>query len=134
MTQPVNLPANITLTLGQYTSLVGLARTGVQNKDQIVLEDFLVSIEKANGITRYLLWVRWQERDEPLPPTVSFPTNWPPNLQRIIQQINRPVALADVNQILAAYAKSPINVMVTSDPNAILGWSTLGQFFNGEVD
>jgi hypothetical protein len=132
MTQPISIPPNITLTTDQYTSLVALARRGTQ--DQVPLEAFLISIEKANGITRYLLWVRWQELDSPLPPTTRFPTHWPPELQRLIQQINQPVSLAQVNQVLATYAKNPTNVMVTPDPNALLGWSTLAQYFPGETD
>jgi hypothetical protein len=136
MTQPVNVPSNLTLTITQYTALVALARVGavMQNADQTALEQFLVSIEKANGVTRYLLWVRWQELDEPLPSNVSFPTTWPSNLSQMIQIINRPVALTDVQAVLTSKAKNPTNVMVTPDPNAALGWSTLNQFFNGEVD
>lgn len=136
MTQPVSLPANITMTLDQYASLVALARLGAALKgpDQLELEQFLVSIEKANNIIRYLLWVRWQEKDEPLPPTARFPTNWPPNLSHIIQQINQPISLAQVNAVLTQYANNPINVMVTPDPNSLLGWLTLAQAFPGEVD
>lgn len=132
MSQPVSLPNTITMTLDQYTSLVALARNG--RPDQVSLEQFLIGIEKANNITRYLLWVRWQSLDTPLPPTAKFPTNWPPNLQRLIQQINQPISLVQVNQVLTQYATNPVNVMVTSDPNALLGWQTLAQHFPGETD
>jgi hypothetical protein len=133
MTQPV--PTSLTLTTDQYTALVALARVGAQsqNGDQLALEAFLVQIERNNGVTRYLLWVRWQELDEPLPATVSFPTNWPPNLSKSIQLLNRPVAKVDVEAVLTQYARNPTNVMVTPDPNALLGWSTLDQYFNNEV-
>lgn len=135
MTQPANVPANMTLTLEQYTSLVALARVGAQsqNGDQLTLENFLITIEKANGVTRYLMWVRWQEKDQPLPPTASFPRNWPPNLQQVIQKLQVPVSYQDVQNILSQYAQNPINVMVTPDPNAALGWLTLTQAFPGET-
>lgn len=128
---PVNLPANIVMTLDQYTSLVALARVGAQhrNQEQTQLEQFLVTIEKANSITRYLLWVQWQEADQPLPPRASFPTNWPPELRRLIQKINSPVSLQDVNNVLNQYAKNPVSPMVTPDPNALLGWTQVAQYF-----
>jgi hypothetical protein len=128
---PINLPTNVTLTLAQYTSLVALAREGAKakNNDQVALEEFLVSIEEVNSITRYLLWVQWQEKDQPLPPRTSFPTNWPPELRKLIQKINSPVSLQDVKNILSQYATNPTSVMVTSDPNAMLGWSLLAQYF-----
>lgn len=128
---PVNLPANITMTLDQYTSLVALARIGAryQNREQTQLEQFLISIEQANGIKRYLLWVQWQEADQPPPPTANFPTNWPPELRQLIQKINSPVSLQDVNNVLQQYAKNPVSTMVTPDPNGLLGWSLLAQYF-----
>ena len=135
MTQPT-LPSSITMTLDQYTSLVALARDGAKarGQNQGALETFLISIEKANSITRYLMWVRWQELDAPLPPNTRFPTNWPPNLSHLIQQINKPISLADVNAAVTQYAKNPTNVMVTKDPGATLGWTQLAAAFPGETD
>jgi len=122
------LPATITMPLSSYSTLVALARVGA--KDRVSLEEFLVTIEKANNITRYLLWVQWQELDAPLPPHTSFPTVWPPNLRRIIETINAPVSQTDVNTVLAQYATNPTNVMVTPDPAAILGWTTVEAYFS----
>ncbi len=125
-------PPTFTLTLEQYTALVALARQGTTSIDQQQnLEQFLISIEKANGVTRYLLWVQWQEAGQILPPTTKFPEVWPPELRRLIQQINRPIALADVQALLAEVATNPTNIVVTPDPAANVGWTPLNTFFPG---
>lgn len=125
-------PPSFTLTLEQYTALVALARNGTTSIDQQQnLEQFLISIEKANGVIRYLLWVQWQEAGQILPPTTKFPEVWPPQLRRIIQQINRPIAKADVQALLASSATNPTNVLVTPDAAANVGWTPLDTYFPG---
>lgn len=121
---------DFTLSLGQYEALVALARRGVltaqQKRD---LDAFLVTIEKANGVTRYKLWVQWQEADAPLPPTARFPENWPPELREYIEFISRPVARSDVDQVVKRKARNAVNVMVTPDPAALVGWTKVEDFF-----
>lgn len=126
------IPPSMNLTIEQYSALVELSRRGTTSVDQQVdLEAFLVQIEKANGVTRYLLWVQWQEAGQILPPTTKFPEVWPPELRQIIQQLNRPVALSDVQDVLNKFAKNPTNVLVTIDPAARVGWQPLAQAFPG---
>lgn len=121
---------DITMTLEQYQALVALSRRGTSSSDQqLSLEEFLVDIEKKNGIIRYLLWVQWQELEQALPPTVKFPEVWPPELRRLLQQINRPIARADVDAVLSAAAKKPTNILVTRDPAALVGWTPIDVFF-----
>lgn len=128
----MTVPANFTLTIEQYQALVALARQGTTSSDQTLqLEQFLISIEKANGVTRYLLWVQWQELEQALPPTTKFPEQWPPNLRQRIQQLDRPVGMADVQAVLKVNAKKPTNVLVTTDPAAMVGWTPLATYFPG---
>lgn len=124
-----SIPATISMTTEQYTALSALARLGTG--DVIKLESFLKQIEKENGIKRYLLWVQWQEKDQPLPPHTKFPTNWPPKLRQVIQLINRPVSRTDVDDVLQEHATNPLSVMVTPDPAALLGWTSLALYFPG---
>jgi hypothetical protein len=121
------VPATITMTTEQYTALVALARRA--GTDAVQLEAFLVDIEKSNNITRYLLWVQWQELEQALPPTTKFPEQWPPNLRLLIQQVNTPIAQADVMNSLAVKAKKPTNILVTKDPAALVGWTSVTTFF-----
>lgn len=124
------MPFPISLNQESYEALVALARAGAQDPDtQRKLESFLVNLETANGITRYLLWVRWQEADQPLPATVRFPDSWPPNLQYLIQRTDRPIIQADVQSVVAAKASNPVSVMVTQDPGALVGWTQIAAFF-----
>lgn len=123
---------NITLNAEQYTALVALARRGavVDGTDAVLkLEEFLRQVEKQGGVTRYFLWVRWQEAKQPLPPTTHFPQSWPPSLQQIIERLDRPIARVDVEAMLKENATSPATVLVTQDPAGQVGWTELDVYF-----
>jgi hypothetical protein len=118
------------LTLEQYEALASLARRGATTSEQVLnLDAFLRSIEKANSIKRSSLWVQWQESDQPLPPTTNFPAVWPPEMRFYIEFLTRSVTQDDVARVLAARAKKPVNVLVTPDPAALLGWVPVASFF-----
>lgn len=113
-----------------YEALIALARKGAESPDeQRRLDTFLRSLEKANGVIRHGLWVQWQEQDQPLPPTARFPEKWPPEMRFLIELISRPIARLDVEAVLKQKARKPVTVLVTKDPGATVGWSTLDQFF-----
>lgn len=123
---------NITLNAEQYTALVALARRGAvaEGTDAILkLEEFLRQTEKQAGVTRFFLWVRWQEAKQPLPPTTNFPSVWPPSLQQIIERLDRPIARVDVEAMLKENATNPATVLVTQDPAGQVGWTELNVYF-----
>lgn len=122
---------NFTLDQQQYEALIALARAGTSGdlEKSRRLDEFLRSIEAANGITRSLLWVRWQEMDQPLPASTRFPEVWPPEREHLIELIGRRVAKADVDAVLAARATKPVNVLVTPDPGARVGWTEVDNYF-----
>lgn len=128
--------ANVSITLSQeqYEALVALARQGAASSSDPAgtarsLNFFLQNLEKANGITRYSIWVQWQEQDQPLPPTTRFPAEWPPTQRAFIEFLTRPVAKSDVLAVIAQKASKPQNILVTRDPGATLGWTKLEEFF-----
>lgn len=126
----MTIPTTFTLTLEDYQALVALARKGVTSDDQSrQLELFLISIEKQNNVLRFSAWVQWQELEQALPPTTKFPEQWPPELRRRIDILNRPIARSDVQAVLDQYAKKPTNVMITTDPAAQVGWTPIDVFF-----
>ena len=125
---------NLTLTQEDYEALIALARQGAAaacdpSAAMNNLNAFLQSIEQANGITRYAVWVQWQEMDQPLPPKTAFPTSWPPSMRAYIEFLTRPVAKVDVLNVVAQKASKPTNILVTKDPGATLGWTPINQFF-----
>jgi hypothetical protein len=127
---------DITLSQEQYEALIALAQRSTVDPDgsmnqerSLVLQRFLVDVEKTNKIVRHSLWVRWQDPTAPLPPGVRFPTTWPPELQYYIQFITRPVAKSDVLAVVAARTANALNVMVTPDPAALLGWTKVNDYF-----
>jgi hypothetical protein len=118
-----------TLTQEQYEALVALARRGATTAQQTRdLDAFLASIERGAGITRYKLWVQWQEADAP-PPKGQFPETWPPELRQYVELLSRPIARADVDRVLGLHARNPVNVLVTPDPAALVGWTKVDDFF-----
>jgi hypothetical protein len=121
---------DLTVTQEEYESLVTLARAGATTPEkQRQLDAWLKLIEKKNDITRYQLWVQWQEADSPMPPNTNFPEVWPPEMRALIQQFSRPVSKADVEVLLEKKARKPVTVLVTSDPAATLGWTALDAYF-----
>jgi hypothetical protein len=127
--------ANFTLTQEQYEALVALARKGAASDREDPagkvnqLETYLRYIETQNGITRYFLWVQWQEADQPLPPKTKFPTSWPPSMRKSIEFISRPICKADVMLVVDQNASNPVTILVTRDPGATLGWTPIDEFF-----
>lgn len=123
--------ADFTLNQEQYEALIALARQGTAGDEQktIELEQWLKLIEQQNGIERDFLWVQWQEMSAPLPSMANFPEVWPPQLRHPIELISRRIARADVEAVLEVQAVNPTAVLVTPDPNAQVGWSTLDQYF-----
>ena len=122
---------DFTLNQEEYESLIKLARDGVgQNAKRLTeLEQWLRLIEKKNGVTRSFVLVQWQELDTELPPGTRFPTVWPPSMRKAIELVTRPVARTDVDAVVAQYANTPTEILVTKDPADIVGWQTLDQFF-----
>lgn len=126
----------IKLTQEQYEALLALAQRGTVDPDgsmnqerALALDAFLKNIEKTNSIVRHSLWVRWQDPNAPLPPGVRFPKTWPPELQYFIQLITRPVAKTDVLKVVSDRTKNAVNIMVTKDPAALLGWTKVDDYF-----
>ena len=121
----------ITLTNDQYEQLVGLARQGIgTSAGQNDLNQFLATIEAANNITRYFLWVRWQEIGRIHPVNQPFPENWPPTQEIKIERLTNPITREVVEAAVADRGNNPFNILVTPDPGGVAGWSTIDQYFS----
>lgn len=129
-------PTTFTLSQEDYEALIKLASDGtlapdgsVNQEKSLLLDAFLRSIEKKNGFTRSLLWVQWQDAGTELRPTTNFPKVWPPELRARIEFVSRLVTKDDIDAVLAQRAKKPVNVLVTSDPAALVGWVSVDSYF-----
>lgn len=122
--------ATFNLSQEQYEALSALARRGATTPDMLrALDAFLRQIERDNGISRYGLWIQWQEMDQPLPPNIEFPKTWPPEQRFYLEMLSRPIAKADVDKVLALKARKQTNVLVTPDPAAMVGWIDYETYF-----
>lgn len=130
--------AELMFTLGQqqYEALLSLARLGAEGSQErlLRLDAFAKSIETSNGVERSGLWVQWQDANTPLPPTARFPDVWPPEQRAYIEFISTPdnprkVTKSDVEALLDNRARAPVSVLVTPDPAARVGWTSLEEYF-----
>jgi len=120
----------ISLTKEEYEALVALARrASTTPDDERRLDAFLKIPEERNGVVRYSLWVQWQEAGADLPPGTVFPDVWPPEQRYFIQLVTRPIAKSDVEAVLENHARQPVEVMVTPDVGAEVGWTKLDDYF-----
>lgn len=129
---------DLSLTQPEYETLVGLARVGMRyagksagvEQDSIYgLEQFLKVIEARNGVARHAIMVQWQELDTPLVPYARFPRVWPADQRKLIERVGGPITKADVESFLKDNARSPTQVLVTTDLSGVVGWTELDVFF-----
>lgn len=115
--------ANITMTRAQYDALIAAAHTG-QTVEVDRLRDL---IDEANGITRYQLWIRWQDVGGRPPPRIELGKGWPEN-QTYFLELERKITRLDIDDVLRNNAKNPVSVMVTPDVNATVGWTLIDDY------
>lgn len=115
--------ANIFMTRAQYDALLSAAQIGNLAAATILQRD----IDKANSITRYILNVRWQDIGGQPPPRIELGKGWPVEMTyKIVME--RPISRADVDIVLQTNTSNPVSVMVTPDPNGIVGWHNLEDY------
>lgn len=120
---------DIVLKQDEYASLVALARQGMGEDTQPLDKLLLEPIEQRNGIKRYLLVVQWQDAAGVVPIGAEFPRKWPVELRTTIEQLDVPISRLQVEELVALRANKPVSILVTPDPNGLVGWSTLDQWF-----
>lgn len=131
------MPFPISFSQSEYETIIEFARQGTLNPDGTVnqdkalgLDSWLRMIEQKNGVTRNFIWVQWQEQDAPLPPGVTFPKKWPPEMRVALSLVSRAITKSDVTSMLNVRAKKPTSILVTRDPAALVGWTEIDEFFN----
>jgi len=114
--------ADITITRAQYDSLLAAAN----GDTQVDVEGLQKLIDDANGITRYFLYIRWQDLGGQPPTRIELGdgVNWPANQEFGLSQ-ETPISREDVDIVLQTQATNPVDAMVTSDRNGIVGWTLL---------
>lgn len=113
----------VTLTRSQYEALLSTARlASPQIADQLRRE-----IDAANGITRYFLYIRWQDVGGKAPPRIELGKGWPPT-QTYQLELERRIARADVDEVLRTNAVNPVSIMVTPDRLGVVGWTLIDDY------
>jgi hypothetical protein len=113
----------ITMSRSEYDALIEAGIT-TDNEEIYRLRN---SIDAANGITRYVINMRWQELGGTAPARINLAQGWPP--QQVYRlELERRIERADVDTVLTQVATNPVDVQVTSDPRASVGWYNLDDY------
>lgn len=115
--------ANLTITRNQYDALLSAALA--HNDDQIL--ELKKLIDKANGITRYILNISWQDIGGQPPARISLGQGWPGSTAFKLE-LERKISRADVDSVLRTQAANPQIVLVTPDPNGLVGWTEIEEY------
>lgn len=113
----------ISMTRAQYEALVAAATKG----DSETAEPLAAQIDAANGIRRYILWIRWQNVGGVVPTLIELGRGWPQD-QSYKLVLERAIERLDVDEVLRNSATNPVSVMVTPDPDGEVGWTFLGDY------
>jgi hypothetical protein len=111
---------SITLTPPEYDALLALAFRADPREGHALR----ARIDKANGVRRYTLFVRWQDLGVQPPRTIELGKGWPPE-QSFLIELTRPITPEDVEGVLTAQAVDPVGVQVTPDRHGVVGWTQL---------
>jgi len=115
--------ADITITRAQYDAL--LAAASSSNTAEVTRLRGL--IDAANGITRYVLQIRWQDAGGTPPPRLQRFSDWPV-AQTYKLELDRAITRQDVDDVLAQRATSAVSVLVTPDVNGVVGWAEIEEY------
>jgi hypothetical protein len=115
--------ADVILSRTSYEGLLTAARQG----NAIEAERIRTLVDAANDIRRYRLYIRWQDIGGQPPRAIELGKGWPPDLSRLLE-LERPIALEDVEELLSVLAANPVHTHVTLDPHGIVGWTLLSDF------
>ncbi len=112
----------ISMSLDQYNALLDFAYGRRSNTDE--RRQLQRTIDAANGVHRYFLYVRWMERGGKPPSRIEIGNGWPPQ-QSFKLRMDRPITRQDVDDVLNKQAKNAAYPTVTNDENGVVGWTEL---------
>ena len=118
----------VTLSQEDFETLSSWADSyGVSRGLTWPIRELIEKIELANSLVRKFLAVRW--RDAGLRKVGSPGTDWPPQQQTSLLRYTDPWTYEEVMEAVQAQAANPFQVEVTTDRNAIAGWTDIDTFF-----
>ncbi len=119
---------NVTLSVEDYTTLAGWSESyGVAQDLYMSIREMTERIERANGLTRQYLMVRWRDGNA-LHPS-GFGSDWPPQYTQSLVRYTDPWTYDDVMAVVNAQTSKPVTVQVTTDRTGTVGWYDIAAFF-----
>ena len=113
----------ISMSRAEYDALVDAGLTA----NTAEIERLRDLIDVANGITRYRLFIRWQDVGGDPPTRIELGQGWPA-LETFLLEQELPIAREDVNKVTETQASNPVSIQVTLDRNGVVGWTEIDLF------
>lgn len=111
---------SLIITREQLDALFFAADAG----DMSTVKTTVATIDKANNVTRYSLFVRWQEVTGEPESYVNDRRDYP-SFKRNRLNMTRVITREDVLALVAQFASSSTNIQVTPDVSGAIGWTEI---------
>lgn len=95
----------------------------------VSIRELVEKIEKANGLTRYFLALRWKDRGSGVYSPSQYQDEWPPTLRLDISRYTGPWTYDGVMEAITAKTPNPFGVEITTDRTGTAGWTDIDTFF-----
>lgn len=116
--------ASISLDLLDWSSIVG----AILRQEVDDLNALLGKIDRDNDLTRYYLYVKWQDAAVPRPGPDAPIQDWPPWRMEWFTAYE-PFTRQFVEEFVDRQTSKALYILVTDDPSGDVGWYTLEEFF-----
>jgi hypothetical protein len=111
------------ITRDQYDALLQAALT-LDTKEVLRIRDI---VDTANSISRYVLYLRWQDVGGTPPRRIELGKPWPEDSTKLLE-MDRPISKQDVLAVVTRAAANPVSIMVTPDRLGVVGWTLIDDF------
>lgn len=115
----------IALSVPEYEALLSWARVGAEeSKEELAFLTLRNRIDRAHGLARFVLNIRYT----PLPERFIGKVPGAPREDLRTLELTRPPTINDVRVALEGLQYQSAQVLVTTDPQAQVGWYDLEHF------
>jgi len=115
-----------------FTTLVAWAELYGQSQSNsyyVTIRDRVEKIERANGVTRYFLFVRWRDRNSPFVTQDSDTSDWPPQYTHELLRYTSPWTEDEVMASITQVTPHPFDIQVTEDRSGTVGWTDIASYY-----
>jgi hypothetical protein len=122
----------VTMSLEDFTTLASWAELYGQSQSNswyVTIRERVEKIERANGITRYFLFVHWRDRNSPFVTQDSDTSDWPPLFTTQLMRYTIPWTRDEVMAAITQVTPHPFDIQVTEDRSGTVCWTDIDTYY-----